>query len=373
MTDKIEMPEFTLGWELEASRRARHHYEGIEVGHDGSVSGDGLEYRVKRDLAFKPRESLAALRKLATDPEIQTNRSCGFHVHVGLVRPSRRLHAWAAWFVTLARELEGSAFMAVPESRRGNNYCRKWSQDSGSVMSRHYVASKSGNACRYQWVNPVEIFRPGGIRTIEVRLMGDCHRYTYLASWVAACRLMAMSAWALAHDPSRLEIEKKELQAMFLGIERSFLRGPFPMKAAIETTVLIQRSGLGLPHERPLSFLLEMESSIAQEKAYESERERNDRRNLVKMKRYIRAEQEQRREGVVASVRDSLHPFCVGDTVRCLSAPPDGGLTPGLLYRVTGVNPGSSVRVINNGANQWNVNIRHLELAERREELCAAF
>src|ERR1700686_5125907 len=107
------LPNFSIGWELEAIHRASKKVEGVECGHDGSVSGEGLEYRTKREVVFSPVKSMESLRALSTDKELKVDQSCGFHVHVGLGRRSRRIQEWAQWFVQLAREVEVEAFAAV--------------------------------------------------------------------------------------------------------------------------------------------------------------------------------------------------------------------------------------------------------------------
>lgn len=354
------LPNITLGWELEATGRARRPLSGIEVGHDGSVSGDGLEYRVKRELVHTPDKSLAALRTLATDPYLQVNRSCGFHVHIGLAKRSRKIHAWAGWFVQLARDLESYAFAAVPESRRANNYCRSWKESRGSIIAQQYSASKGSNQLRYNWVNPVEIFRPGGIRTIEVRLMGDTKRYTYLLAWISVCRLMAISSWALLFDPSRLEFEREELKKSFNLVRDNFLRTDVPSSTVAKTALyLSQKAGLSLPFGRSLEKIGRVERDLVS-RAQMADKERKEYDALMKA---MRQSVDEHRERVISGSRPPEGIIIPGDTVRCIRVPEDGGLTVGNFYRVVEVQAMGCI-VLNDDGLRWHVHYRHLRLAE---------
>ena len=241
---------YSLGWEVEAIRAAHSTPDGVLVGRDGSVGGDGLEYKIEPALVRDPEAAFKALRKLLGDPGLATDVSCGFHVHLGLKlrEDAEKLRAWAAWCVTLARETEQYVFSAVPKSRRNNRYCQKWDDmgDSAALMDRRWHPSKSGNGCRYAWLNPVEAFRPTGIRTVEFRLMGETKQLSYLMAWTAFCVKFGELAWRLMDDASFLRRATHEvadltstLRGYYLGTVASSRDKVFvARKMALETKLL---------------------------------------------------------------------------------------------------------------------------------------
>lgn len=225
-----EGPRFSLGWELEATHAAVITPQFVERGRDGSVHEEGIEYRVKREIVNKPWECILELRKLLTLRRLTVNRSCGFHVHVGIQNVGREYDPkiWAAWCVALAKVVEDAAFKAVPESRRGNTNCRRWSGVliERGVIGQSYNHSKYDNAHRYQWLNITEMFREGGIRTMEVRLCGESQRFDYLYSWICACLLMGKAAFRLMRDPSRLDYEASIINDYFGTVGRILNSAP---------------------------------------------------------------------------------------------------------------------------------------------------
>ena len=254
-------PVFTFGWELEASTSALRRYSDIEAGHDGSVSGDAMEYKVAAKAVKDPVRSLLALRRLLSDPEIGVDESCGFHVHVGLPFRTRHAELWAQCFVALAREVEARAFEAVPDSRRENSYCRAWATQLSGIKEFTYHPQKYDNApARYQWVNVVEMFRRGGIKTVEVRLMGDSQSYCYLLAWTAFCRLMAQAAWRSMGDISSIQKEAEELKKVLREIRDSFLLGLNSSQIrAYHALSLARKVGLAESNKRPLEVLARAE------------------------------------------------------------------------------------------------------------------
>lgn len=361
------LPNFSLGWELEATDRAQRPLKGVEMDHDGSVNGDALEYRASKRIVFDPQKSLEALRHLATDPFLKTDASCGFHVHIGLGKRSRRIHQWAAAFVTLARHVESEAFEAVPGSRASSSYCRKWAQSRESIIQKEYVRNKHSCPDRYNWINPVEIFRPGGIRTIEIRLMGDTHRYPYLLAWVAFCRLMAMSAWAVSIDISREQQEIDSLKMVLRTIRDMFCRVVDSKVIARNTIALAYRARLIHPYGNPLSFLFVKEDQLHLA-AILDERERDQYNNMItEMRRSIQRNVERIAES--PELRDAV--FQEGDTVECLRVPVDGGARRGNLYRVISFEPQlpEGLQIINENGRAWYVRAIDFRLTDRiREE-----
>lgn len=326
---EAELPVFSFGWELEATKRASQNITDVMVGHDGSVSGDGLEYRTRREAVFAPERSLLALRTLTMDGSLQVDRSCGFHVHVGLGMKTRKLHSWAANFVTLARLIEEDAFKAVPESRRQNTYCRTWKDYTGSVLTPTYNANKMSNSSRYCWVNPVEIFRPGGIRTIEVRLMGHSKSYLHLLAWTSFCRRMGASAWTLVHDPSQLEQEVNDLKGILKMLRQAFitheLEGRDKARAIV---VLAVRAGF----YESLAPSLKRLKSKEQEIRYAMDHEAEDRDNYNELIKNLR--ETIANEAISVGGTHSREALNSGTIVEALVNNGRYGLTAGNHYRV---------------------------------------
>ena len=360
-TREMTLPNFSLGWELEAIKRASRHVPGIECGHDGSVGGEALEYRIKKEHVYDPQKSLDCLRMLATDPDIEVNSSCGFHVHIGLGKRSRRLHEWAQWFVQLAREVETEAFQAVPSSRRESSYCRSWKRERSPIGNLSYDRNKMENRDRYNWVNPVEIFRPGGIRTVEIRLMGDTKRYTYLLAWVAVCRLMAQSSWALLSDASRLESEKHNIrEALKLVREHFCMPGASKKSTAKMAVYLAAKARLSYPFGNPLHGLAETERTLRV-----CSQEAGTERWLTNYYAMEKAARDAARSGPPVTMEAGI---AVGDTVLATRVDPDAGISIGNYYRVIGLNRGchQNIRLaIGNSLEGWVVPSSCLRVADR--------
>lgn len=228
--------EFTLGWELEACRKSSFIPPNVLEGYDGSVAGDSVEYKIDEKTAFDPPRSIAALHRLAVDKSIRVDRSCGFHVHVGLKRQTPKASLWAGWMVTLARIIEDDAFLAVPTSRHDNQYCRRWNGGGDIYKSiiRTYEGNKGSNYSRYYWLNVVEMFRPGGIRTCEVRLLGATRRFAYLLAWSAFCTDLGKKAWDLLYDPSLLASHAEALRESLRMIKDKIAAAPIGSLKAFE-------------------------------------------------------------------------------------------------------------------------------------------
>ena len=220
---------FTLGWELEActkvssSEDERNVPDYVEECEDGSVNGDGMEYRSSESVINDSAKCLQALKSLLGDDELNVDKSCGFHVHLGLPNKSRKTKQWAAWMVTLGRLVEEAAFAAVPQSRRGNNYCRSFKTQLSSIKDIRYNKNKLSNDTRYYWINVVEMFRENGIKTVEIRLLGNTRRWTYCLAWISACHLMGQAAMRLITDPSGLSREVQKLQETFARIKSVYM------------------------------------------------------------------------------------------------------------------------------------------------------
>lgn len=118
--------------------------------------------------------------------------------------------------MTLGQCIEKVMFKALPRSRSSNRYC--WLLSDSAPKSFHptkvrYPSGKYHNDYRHAWIHPTEIYRPGGIGTVEIRNMGESQDYMYLHAWTLICLLMAQKAWALIDDPSELHSRVKEMES----------------------------------------------------------------------------------------------------------------------------------------------------------------
>lgn len=226
-----KMPQFSMGWEFEAIKAAVITPKGVLRGTDGSVAGEGIEYRLSPDLVNNPYAGIMTLKKLLSLRRLEIDDTCGFHVHIGLGEGIHSMaddvvQTWAAWCVALAKEVESRAFEAVPRSRIDNRNCKRWKgvliQDG--IKGQSYHESKYSNPHRYQWLNITEVFRRYGIRTIENRLCGNSRDFPYLVTWIVVTLRMAQAAFRLLADPSRLDYEAQELIEYF-DCTRSILAG----------------------------------------------------------------------------------------------------------------------------------------------------
>lgn len=191
--------KFTLGWELEANHIPVRRPAGVTQITDGSVNGDAAEFVVLPAVTRSPRYVLGLLKELVHAPKLNTDKSCGFHVHVSAQHLSvNKMRAWAIATEHLALQIEEKAFKAVPEARQSNTYCKRIQP---LIPGFSFPANKYSNERRYHWLNTVEMFRPGGIRTIEVRLLGNTHRWKYLLAWTAFCMELAARGYAVSQRP----------------------------------------------------------------------------------------------------------------------------------------------------------------------------
>lgn len=190
---------FTLGWELEANHAPTRTPQGVQRISDGSVNGDGSEFIVLPAITKSPKYVLGLLKELVHAPKLNTDKSCGYHVHVSASNLTvREMREWAIATEHLATMIEDAAFKAVPDARQGNSYCRRIRPVSNGTS---FHARKYSNDRRYHWLNTVEMFRPGGIRTLENRLLGNTHRWKYLLSWSLFSMELARRGWELSLKP----------------------------------------------------------------------------------------------------------------------------------------------------------------------------
>lgn len=254
--------KLTLGWELEANHAPQRVPRGIERIGDGSVNGDGAEFIVLPAITRSPRYVLGLLKDLVHAPKLNTDESCGFHVHISASNVSlSRLRQWALATERLAMLVEDLAFQAVPDSRKSNSYCRRIVPLQSGTK---FVSSKYSNDRRYNWLNTVEMFRPNGIRTIENRLLGHTHRWKYVLAWALFTMELASEGWKVVHNPFEINKYVTSLEEMLKAIiteikPLSKRHDPIPQwvyngfkKYGIESSAW----------ERPLAKLADTESSL---------------------------------------------------------------------------------------------------------------
>jgi hypothetical protein len=254
---------FTLGWELEANHVPTRIPAGVDHISDGSVDGDGAEFVVLPAVTKSPRYVLGLLKDLVHSPRLNTNKSCGFHVHVSASNLSSiaRMRQWAIATEHLALQVEDLAFKAVPDARHGNSYCRRIVPISHGTS---FQSTKYNNQRRYHWLNIVEMFRPGGIRTIEVRLLGNTHRWKYVLAWSLFSMELARRGWDVANKPFEVAGHVDALSQLLIKMQKEIK----PLEKKLEPVP--QWVYEGLTHfgieanawERPLARLSETESEL---------------------------------------------------------------------------------------------------------------
>lgn len=190
---------FTLGWELEANHVPTRIPKGINHISDGSVNGDGAEFVVLPAITKSPKYVLGLLKELVHAPKLNTDKSCGYHVHVSASNLTiREMREWAIATEHLAMMIEDAAFKAVPDARQSNSYCRRIRPITNGTS---FHSRKYSNDRRYHWLNTVEMFRPGGIHTLENRLLGNTHRWKYVLAWSLFSMELARRGWELTLKP----------------------------------------------------------------------------------------------------------------------------------------------------------------------------
>lgn len=265
VTYQVRVPayKFSLGWELEANRCATRVPVGVDQIKDSSVNGDSAEYVVLPSVTKAPTFVLGLLKDLVHAPKLNTDKSCGFHIHVGMQGAKiATLKQWAIATESLALDIEDLAFKAVPTARHANQYCRRIVPLQAGTR---FVPFKSNNERRYHWLNTVEIFRPGGIRTIEIRLLGNTHRWKYLLAWTAFSLSLAREGWKLAHKPFDSRKESISQLSDLLKAIASDIRPLEKRYEPVPTWLYSQLKNLGIEFsafDRPLKTLTKMESRI---------------------------------------------------------------------------------------------------------------
>jgi hypothetical protein len=256
--------DFSLGWELEANHSASRVPAGVDTISDGSVNGDGTEYVVLPAVTRSPRFVLGLLKDLVHAPSLNTDKSCGYHVHMGIQGATLpTLRRWAIATEALAKEIEAVAFKAVPDARQLNSYCR---QIEYTTAGTRFDACKYNNNRRYHWLNTVEIFRPSGIRTVEVRLLGNTHRWKYVLAWSTFCMLLGREGWKIAHRPfesrhASIKMLTEVLEAIIADVKPLNKR-----HEAVPAWVYSQLKSLGIEwsaFDRPLIALHNAEAVLA--------------------------------------------------------------------------------------------------------------
>jgi hypothetical protein len=260
---RVHKLDFTLGWELEANHVPMRIPAGVKQISDGSVDDDGAEFIVMPAVTKSPRYVLGMLKDLVHAPGLNTNKSCGFHVHVSASNLSSlaRMRQWAIATEHLALQVEDLAFKAVPDARHGNSYCHRIVPLSHGTA---FSLNKYNNNRRYHWLNIVEMFRPAGIRTIEIRLLGNTHRWKYLLAWTLFSMELARRGWDVRNRPFDVAGHVDALGEILTKISKDIR----PMEKKLEPIPQWVYDGLktfgieGNAWDRPLARLSETESDM---------------------------------------------------------------------------------------------------------------
>jgi hypothetical protein len=163
---------------------------------------------------------------------IQTNASCGFHVHVDAEREKSQIASLeslkniAQWFVSLENAFDLLVALSWEEpqerdnhsrSRRGNNneYCKsnrlafgersnrqRWQCISSIQSKRELVSWMNPLGDRYRKVNMTNIIKQERPSTIEFRLHGGVQDVQQAEAWVRLLLLFCKNA-ALGRNPCR--------------------------------------------------------------------------------------------------------------------------------------------------------------------------
>lgn len=203
------------GWEFEICRwTAGTNYRSVEPkivkGSDGSVHDMGLEFRTREPMS--PFDSLQIFHDFIKNSlEIQIDQSAGIHLHFSVEngRLSPKINRkYLNNLYAIGSMFEDRIFQLVHECRRNNRYClplQKAMETNAEERQATSVQKKLGrispykgdNNKRYCWLNFVEIWRQGGIRTVEFRLLGNTKRIEYIAAWFRLCLTMVYGALIL--------------------------------------------------------------------------------------------------------------------------------------------------------------------------------
>lgn len=260
---RVQKLDLTLGWELEANHAPTRIPNGVEHIGDGSVNGEGAEMVVLPAVTKSPRYVLGLLKDVVHAPKLNTDESCGFHVHVSAsnIASLARMRQWAMATEHLALQIEDLAFRAVPDSRKGNTYCKRIIPLENGTR---FEVSKYNNSRRYHWLNIVEMFRPNGIRTIENRLLGHTHRWKYVLAWTLFTMELGRRGWELSNKPFDITGHVSALSDMLLKIAKEIK----PLDKRTEPIPQWVYNGLATfgiesnAWERPLARLSETESDL---------------------------------------------------------------------------------------------------------------
>jgi hypothetical protein len=160
---------------------------------DGSLTGNGIELVSP---ILKGEEGFREIRKICkalTSLEITVNKSCGFHVHVGVNNESveffKNLYMMYHMF-------EGTIDTIMPISRRANTsqYCRSLKdielKTIAEVATLRDIAKLTNNN-RYSKLNFQAFWRQG---TIEFRHHSGTVNSSKIVSWILICLNMVKTA-----------------------------------------------------------------------------------------------------------------------------------------------------------------------------------
>lgn len=151
-----------------------HVAPGWQETSDGSIRQDpgATESREFRSPPLKGDEGLRLLRegtKKIRDMGFRANKTCGMHVHVGMVGSTledrKSVHKFGRW-------IQDDIYKLVAKSRSQSRFCEK-------------IGQSMTNSDRYKWLNMEPAFERHG--TVEFRLHHGTTQPDRIVEWVKVC------------------------------------------------------------------------------------------------------------------------------------------------------------------------------------------
>ncbi|MEK6885235.1 MAG: amidoligase family protein [Nanoarchaeota archaeon] len=236
---KINFNDLVMGWEVECNKFKENVYDSqryywLEKKYDGSVIPGGHEFIQRRPNLYL--ESLKELWVFFKEFNPEVNKTCGLHMHYSIMHPLfdnlKTKNKFFNNLISIASIYEKRIFSLVPKSRRDNRYClpissalsRAQATKDNKLKDRQLLGDihrdKYSNGQRYSWINFVELYRQGGHKTVEFRLLGNTVRYFYITGMSYLYAQMVLTAWNMI-DFSPIEYAEniKEIERIICLLE----------------------------------------------------------------------------------------------------------------------------------------------------------
>ncbi len=185
--------------------------------HEHNVTKWGIEYDSSIETSAKFRNQIEVVSPILTlhdlpaikaaltifKPSSMINRSCGFHVHVGIETEAHANRCYALWHAS-----EDEIVQIFPLARSQNSYCRRLNNGGGGVCF------SIDNITRHDMLN-IQSFRVR--KTVEFRGHSATLNYNKIKKWILFC----LSFVRLA--------EKVEEQRIMAFINGPYCHSAFPI------------------------------------------------------------------------------------------------------------------------------------------------